>query len=252
MTMKQNILLKLKEFLIPIATLLLILFIIPIYIYIINNWVLLNWEEKGQFGDMFGALNAILTGVAFTATVITLRMQMKDIRNSHIQAERANTISALQSYIESHNTDNPSEEVNIAKSILKKLTEDILLDEKYADCYTPIIKISKCWKLKNNDIRVEFINEGPELLFSTLEEKHDLKVIGLTSGATQSTLNGIMKRQSRYAIDIKLTENISFEIKLRLLNTMVFKSWILLINVDYIGSKHLVTSHKITFEQKRP
>ena len=36
-------------------------------------------EKRGQFGDMFGAVNALFSGLAFAGLIITLILQMKEL-----------------------------------------------------------------------------------------------------------------------------------------------------------------------------
>ena len=37
-----------------------------------------NWEKRGQFGDMFGAVNALFSGLAFAGLIITLILQRNE------------------------------------------------------------------------------------------------------------------------------------------------------------------------------
>ena len=34
-----------------------------------------EWENRGQFGDLFGAVNALFSGLAFAGLVITIMQQ---------------------------------------------------------------------------------------------------------------------------------------------------------------------------------
>jgi len=38
------------------------------------------WEKRGQFGDMFGAVNSLFSGLAFFGIIITLFLQRKDLQ----------------------------------------------------------------------------------------------------------------------------------------------------------------------------
>jgi hypothetical protein len=46
-------------------------------------WIMLcafsNWQDRGQSGDMFGAVNALFTGLAFAGVIVTLHMQMRQL-----------------------------------------------------------------------------------------------------------------------------------------------------------------------------
>lgn len=38
-----------------------------------------KWEKRGQFGDLFGSVNALFSGLAFAGLIITIRQQHKDL-----------------------------------------------------------------------------------------------------------------------------------------------------------------------------
>jgi hypothetical protein len=38
-----------------------------------------GWAERGQFGDMFGALNALFSGLAFAGIIYTIRQQKEEL-----------------------------------------------------------------------------------------------------------------------------------------------------------------------------
>jgi hypothetical protein len=46
-----------------------------------------NWSERGQFGDMYGVLNTTFSGLAFSALVITLVLQRKELRLQRLELE---------------------------------------------------------------------------------------------------------------------------------------------------------------------
>src|SRR5215475_2921037 len=57
------------------------------------NWLLLQdhaWEARSSFGDMFGVANAIFSGLAFAALIVTLLMQKEELelQRSELQDTR--------------------------------------------------------------------------------------------------------------------------------------------------------------------
>lgn len=38
-----------------------------------------HWEERGQFGDMFGAVNALFSGFAFAGIIVTILLQREEL-----------------------------------------------------------------------------------------------------------------------------------------------------------------------------
>lgn len=41
-----------------------------------------NWADRGTFGDMFGAVNALFSGLAFAALIYTIVLQREDIQHN--------------------------------------------------------------------------------------------------------------------------------------------------------------------------
>lgn len=39
-----------------------------------------DWEQRGQFGDLFGVVNALFSGLAFAGLIITIRQQHLDLK----------------------------------------------------------------------------------------------------------------------------------------------------------------------------
>ena len=49
-----------------------------------------NMESKGQFGDMYGALNSLFSGLAFAGVIITILLQSKELglQREELKAQR--------------------------------------------------------------------------------------------------------------------------------------------------------------------
>lgn len=52
--------------------------LIAAYAAIVSN-MFADWAQRGQFGDMFGALNTVFSGLAFAALAYTLNLQRKEL-----------------------------------------------------------------------------------------------------------------------------------------------------------------------------
>ncbi len=46
-----------------------------------------NIEKRGQFGDMFGFLGALFSGLAFAGLIVTIRQQREDLKNQRDEIE---------------------------------------------------------------------------------------------------------------------------------------------------------------------
>jgi hypothetical protein len=56
------------------------------YFFVVTEYFLTS-SEQGQFGDMFGALNAFFTGLAFVGLIYTLFQQNEMIKLTNIQSK---------------------------------------------------------------------------------------------------------------------------------------------------------------------
>lgn len=73
--------------------------ITSIFIGILVLWAVFGWmiwktfcsmEERGQFGDLFGAVNALFSGFAFAGVLITIWLQNKELKSSNDQFKLQN------------------------------------------------------------------------------------------------------------------------------------------------------------------
>lgn len=55
-----------------------VILIMALSFYIIFNNIG-TWDKRGQFGDLFGAVNALFSGLAFAGLIITIRQQHKNL-----------------------------------------------------------------------------------------------------------------------------------------------------------------------------
>lgn len=57
-----------------------------------------NYEEKGQFGDSFGVLNSLFTGLGFGGLIITLMLQQKQINQQEQEVITQRKAECIQHY----------------------------------------------------------------------------------------------------------------------------------------------------------
>jgi hypothetical protein len=58
---------------------------------LVASYVLLpSWEIRGQFGDLFGAVNALFSGLAFAGLIYTIQLQTRelDLQRQELQLQR--------------------------------------------------------------------------------------------------------------------------------------------------------------------
>lgn len=57
------------------------------YFFVMYFWFPGNMEKRGQFGDMFGFLGALFSGLAFAGLIVTIRQQREDLKNQRDEIE---------------------------------------------------------------------------------------------------------------------------------------------------------------------
>lgn len=60
-------------------------------IWAISGAVLFQYGERGSFGDMFGAVNALFSGLAFLGIIIAIVIQYQELRESRIAQQKTAT-----------------------------------------------------------------------------------------------------------------------------------------------------------------
>lgn len=57
--------------------------LIVIIIWILSTLLIVfgldNWSDRGTFGDLFGAVNALFSGLAFAGLIYTIALQKQDL-----------------------------------------------------------------------------------------------------------------------------------------------------------------------------
>lgn len=70
---------------------LIIMFIAVISIWLLSGIIIYfytsNWSDRGTIGDMFGAVNALFSGLAFAALIYTIILQREDIKMNRAEIE---------------------------------------------------------------------------------------------------------------------------------------------------------------------
>jgi hypothetical protein len=72
----RNFVAQAKE---PTVKLAVVLGFLVVTLWVINLVVVYCWPERGTFGDMFGAVNALFTGLAFAAVIYAILIQRHEV-----------------------------------------------------------------------------------------------------------------------------------------------------------------------------
>src|SRR5690606_31793689 len=66
-----------------------VLFSAILFVFVVGGWIIyMDWmesrfgemEQRGLFGDQFGGINALFTGLAFAGLIITIILQSQELR----------------------------------------------------------------------------------------------------------------------------------------------------------------------------
>lgn len=63
----------------PLATLFIIIIIIWASSFVLVFYQIPKWTDRGTFGDTFGAINALFSGLAFAGIIYTILLQRKEL-----------------------------------------------------------------------------------------------------------------------------------------------------------------------------
>lgn len=100
-----------------------------------------GWDVRGQFGDLFGAVNALFSGLAFVGLIITIRQQHKDLEYQRQAIEQTNR--EMQNQTEEFNQQNETMKIERFENTFFKMLEvqqSIVNDLYAADSHTEWIK----------------------------------------------------------------------------------------------------------------
>ena len=57
---------------------------------LVIGWVLDDWTVRGTFGDLFGAVNALFSGLAFAGLIYTIVLQRREIEANREEIKKTN------------------------------------------------------------------------------------------------------------------------------------------------------------------
>jgi hypothetical protein len=104
-----------------------------------HSEVLKSWSDRGTFGDMFGAINALFSGLAFSGVIITIMLQTHELKLQRDElAETRKEVKLQRIQLEEQNK--RSREQTTA-SILFELTK-IYSEEKISEA---VYYLKKVW-----------------------------------------------------------------------------------------------------------
>lgn len=82
------------------------LVVISIAFPFIVNHFFSDWEKSGTFGDTFGALNSLFSGLAFAGVIVTILIQKSELENqrTELQLQRAEMQNTRKEFLTNRTT----------------------------------------------------------------------------------------------------------------------------------------------------
>jgi hypothetical protein len=154
------------------------------------NWILLciyggNYTEKGQFGDMFGSINALFSGLAFAFLIYTVWLQREEFRLQRKEFELQRKALELQAVEQTRQAD--------------ELTKTVKLQEKTFELRQRQTELEVA-RLDEERFRVSEQNE-PKFI------SHGIQC-NLSSGTPQIILHMVNKGEQALSVSFKSNENL--------------------------------------------
>lgn len=113
------------------------------YFFVMFLWFPGNLEKRGQFGDMFGFLGALFSGLAFAGLIVTIRQQRDDLKNQRDEIElqredlKAQT-DALK--LQKEEIQQTNEELKLQREEMKAQNKTIML-QRFETTFFNMLKI---------------------------------------------------------------------------------------------------------------
>lgn len=166
-----------------------LIFGIPIALTIIIGLWLLNLyyiqaqgdSERGTFGDMFGAVNALFSGLAFAGLIITILLQRKDLQAQH------------------HSLETQIEELKVSNIALQAQQQEL---KETREVFLEQSKTQKIQQFENTFFNMLELHQKRVDSFSTVSDNYFSKIINELDG--RSTFNNVNSINSAYK---HLTDN---------------------------------------------
>lgn len=124
------------------------------------------WEKRGQFGDLFGAVNALFSGLAFAGLIITIRQQHKDLEYQRQAIEQTNR--EMQNQTEEFNQQNETMKIERFENTFFKMLEvqqSIVNDLYAADSHKEWVKQDNYSGRSANEVLTKYEYRGRNLFY---------------------------------------------------------------------------------------
>lgn len=148
-----------------------ILLVISVAFPFIINFFFSDWTKSGTFGDTFGALNALFSGLAFAGIIITILIQRSELQNqrTELQLQRTEMAETRKEFLLNRTTTLVYNQLERFEKCLRELTfthngttyvgNDAIsfLDENKINVYKPFDKPEEEYKLEKKESIIKLL-----------------------------------------------------------------------------------------------
>lgn len=87
-----------------------------------------DWNKRGQFGEMFGVLEAFFSGMAFIGLIYTILLQREEMQKQLENVERSNRLQGLATLVAIYSDDEQKyKETDQTRSLNAKVRKEKIL-----------------------------------------------------------------------------------------------------------------------------
>lgn len=202
------------------------LIVLILFISVSYGYVVYEMKERGTFGDMFGGLNAIFSGLALTGVVLTLIMQMKDLELTREEVRKStdaqdksqkalneqlksmqlsSKIEILSSYLSTLDIHANTAEIRATKRIIADTTQQYFSNPEYVSIVSPRFEAGSFDLFEESKEGLSF-----RFLITCVNMSCSLRISGRTN-EIDSILCGYIRSEYKPDIYIREKDEIIFE-----------------------------------------
>ena len=125
-----------------------------------------GWDVRGQFGDLFGSVNALFSGLAFAGLVITIIQQRHDLQLQRQAIEQTNR--EMQNQTEEFNQQNETMKIERFENTFFKMLEvqqSIVNDLYAADSHKEWVKQDNSSGRSANEVLTKYEYRGRNIFY---------------------------------------------------------------------------------------
>ena len=128
-----------------LALLVVLVLLITFAYYYVVRWIIgITFDNFNEFGNVFGGLNAIFSGLAFLALIVTLILQRREYLDNQAKLEQqikqitfSSELKTLMEFLNMNKERKDANAIFIANTLLNNFAMKVISDKKFAHLVRP-------------------------------------------------------------------------------------------------------------------